>query len=138
MPRRPMTSARMERLQLEFKLFYKKVCRDIGREALALDSHESRIYDWRDPNRYFHMPAYALLASSVGDEIIEWMRKKRLEDSPRKLNGSMDDEWIMLTMLFSRAREKFENGEPYDPRIAYRLTEELEKMLAEWEGKSTD
>ena len=134
MPKRAVTSARMERLQIEFKLHYQKVCNDIGKESLALDCDEFRIYDWRNPKRSYNLPAFMLMASSVSNEMLEFIQNYRKNNTVYDLNGSMDDEWRKLTNLFSLANKQFMEGREFNPRLAEALKKELNQLLEEWKA----
>ncbi len=131
-------SPRVQRIADEFKEFIHEVIDNVYAEALALEVSQDTIYKWRNPNELLHMPAYALILSEYGDEIIDYIIEQRKERTAMHLNGSMDDEWAEMAVFFAMARKKFTQSEPYDPAIATALKKKLEQLLAEWKNLRGD
>jgi len=128
---------KIDRIAGEFAEMYQELLKDYSEEAQAQGFCKKTIYDWANPNRSSNLPAYGLIVSTVGDELMEFIRQKRKEHwEGFILNGTMDDEWADMAKLFSIARDKFINRMKYDPAIATALRKKLEQLLAEWK-KST-
>ena len=129
----------IDRLSEEFSEMYHELIQNFADEAQAQACAKKTIYDWANPNRINNMPAYGLIVSTVGDALIEFIRKKREEHRDDfELNGTMDDEWADMAKFFSMAREKFNNKCKFDPAIAAALRNKLEQLLAEWEKATKD
>lgn len=128
-------SAAKERQAAEFKEFYHAVVKNVFAEALEHEVGQDAIYAWRNPNKTNNMPAYAIINSLYGDEILSYLAAKRGKGIMYKLDGSVDDDWAELSVLFSLVRKKFLAGDSYDFTIANELKHTLDRLLAEWHEK---
>lgn len=131
-------SPKKDRQICEFKEFYHEIVKNVYAEALKHEVSQDTIYHWRDPNKVLNMPAYAIIDSLYGDELLAWISAKRGTSIVYRLDGSVDDEWAELSVLFGMVRKRFMESVPYDFTIANELKKMLEKLLAEWREKGED